>query len=42
MLEPQHQLSLSIVLSIILDTDDWMELERQVVRDEEFEISVVI
>jgi len=42
MLEPQHQLSLSIVLSIILDTDDWMNLERELVRDEEFEISVVI
>ncbi|KAI4638486.1 hypothetical protein J4E93_010040 [Alternaria ventricosa] len=42
MLEPQHQLSLSIVLSVILDTDDWMSLEREVVRDEEFEISVVI
>ncbi|KAI4681930.1 hypothetical protein J4E81_009691 [Alternaria sp. BMP 2799] len=42
MLAPQHQLSLSIVLSIILDTDNWMNLEREVVRDEEFEISVVI
>ncbi|KAI4685735.1 uncharacterized protein J4E88_003570 [Alternaria novae-zelandiae] len=42
MLEPQHQLSLSIVLSIILDPDDWMNLEHEVVRDEEFEISVVI
>jgi len=42
MLAPQHQLSLSIVLSIILDTDDWMNLEREIIRHEEFEISVVI
>ncbi|KAI4942793.1 hypothetical protein J4E91_009712 [Alternaria rosae] len=41
-LEPQHQLSLSIALSIMLDTDDWIKLESEAVRNEEFEISVVI